>query len=93
MKIQGLSQDIENGCPELAIVKIFFKGEHNILHDTLLLSGCTKNSWLNFLYSFCSLSNIRQLQVKPILHIQIWSKVKMGVSGKVDDDDDDDDDG
>ena len=32
---QGLSQDLETGCPKLAIVKLlgflFFKGEHTIL--------------------------------------------------------------
>ena len=33
--MQGLSQDLETGCPKLAIVKILgvqiFKGDHNIL--------------------------------------------------------------
>ena len=32
---QGLSQDLETGCPKLAIIKIvgvqIFKGDHNIL--------------------------------------------------------------
>ena len=35
--IQGLSQDLETGCPKLAIVKFLgvqtFKGDHNIYTD------------------------------------------------------------